>query len=62
MQESILKKGMTQKRIEDIKQTRCVQKDMVPGDLVGTLVFLSSDESDMICGQSIIVDGGYWFI
>jgi len=57
----ILKKGMTQEVIEDIKQTRCVQKDMVPEDLVGTLVFLSSDESDMICGQSILVDGGYWF-
>jgi enoyl-[acyl-carrier-protein] reductase (NADH) len=52
---------MTQKIIEEIKKTRCVQKDMVPEDLVGTLVFLASDESDMICGQSILVDGGYWF-
>jgi NAD(P)-dependent dehydrogenase (short-subunit alcohol dehydrogenase family) len=58
----ISKKGMTQGQIEQIKQTRCVQKDMTPQDLVGTLVFLASDESDMICGQSILVDGGYWFV
>ena len=55
-------KGMTQEMIEQIKQTRCVQRDLSPQDLVGTLDFLASDESDMICGQSILVDGGYWFI
>jgi NAD(P)-dependent dehydrogenase (short-subunit alcohol dehydrogenase family) len=58
----IAKKGMTQEIIEQLKQTRCVQRDMVPQDLAGTLVFLASDDSDMICGQSILVDGGYWFI
>lgn len=58
----IAEKGMTPEMIEEIKKTRCVQRDMSPQDLVGTLVFLASDESDMICGQSILVDGGYWFI
>ena len=30
----------------------------VPDDLVGTLVFLASTDSDFITGQTIVVDGG----
>lgn len=58
----ITKKGMTQDRINQMVKSRCVHKDMVPQDLVGTLAFLASDESDMLCGQNIIVDGGFWFV
>jgi 3-oxoacyl-[acyl-carrier protein] reductase len=29
-----------------------------PQDLVGTVIFLASDESDFITGQAIVVDGG----
>jgi NAD(P)-dependent dehydrogenase (short-subunit alcohol dehydrogenase family) len=29
-----------------------------PEDLVGTLLFLCSDRSDFITGQTILVDGG----
>lgn len=29
-----------------------------PGDLVGALVFLASDDSDFITGQTVLVDGG----
>jgi NAD(P)-dependent dehydrogenase (short-subunit alcohol dehydrogenase family) len=37
---------------------RAIQRDQVPEDLVGTVVFLSSAASDFITGQTIVVDGG----
>jgi enoyl-[acyl-carrier protein] reductase III len=30
-----------------------------PGDIAGAVCFLCSPEAEMICGQTIIVDGGY---
>ena len=38
--------------------TRCIKRPETPEDLTGTIVFLSSDDSDFITGQTIIVDGG----
>jgi NAD(P)-dependent dehydrogenase (short-subunit alcohol dehydrogenase family) len=33
-------------------------RDGHPADLIGTLVFLCSPDSDFITGQTIVVDGG----
>ncbi len=38
--------------------SRCIKRQETPEDLTGTIVFLSSDESDFITGQTILVDGG----
>ncbi len=38
--------------------SRCIKREEQPQDVTGTIVFLSSDESDFITGQTIIVDGG----
>jgi NAD(P)-dependent dehydrogenase (short-subunit alcohol dehydrogenase family) len=37
---------------------RALKRDEVPEDLVGTLIFLASSESDFITGQTLAVDGG----
>ena len=37
---------------------RAINRLEVPEDLVGTLVFLSSEDSNFITGQMIVVDGG----
>jgi NAD(P)-dependent dehydrogenase (short-subunit alcohol dehydrogenase family) len=38
--------------------SKAIQRDQYPDDLVGTIVFLASPDSDFITGQTIVVDGG----
>jgi len=40
---------------------RSLKRIEVPEDLTGTILFLASDDSDFITGQTIIVDGGKVF-
>ncbi|MDR7523049.1 MAG: glucose 1-dehydrogenase [Armatimonadota bacterium] len=40
---------------------RCLKRIQVPEDLVGTVLFLASDEGAFISGQMIVVDGGRVF-
>lgn len=49
---------LTPEQREDRRKKRCFQRDQVPQDLVGTVIFLASDDSDFITGQTINVDGG----
>jgi 3-oxoacyl-[acyl-carrier protein] reductase len=42
--------------------TRCLKRVQVPEDLVGTIIFLSSSDSDFMTGETMIVDGGHWMI
>jgi len=44
--------------LEAITEKRCIKRNQVPEDLVGTVMFLSSSASDFISGQTINVDGG----
>lgn len=44
--------------INAVVGSRCFKRHELPEDLTGTIVFLSSDESDFITGQTIVVDGG----
>ncbi len=38
--------------------SRAIKREEVPEDLLGTVVFFSSAESDFITGQTLVVDGG----
>lgn len=49
---------VTPERRERSLRERIVQRAEVPEDLVGTLIFLASAESDFITGQTLHVDGG----
>jgi NAD(P)-dependent dehydrogenase (short-subunit alcohol dehydrogenase family) len=57
--EAVLKSGMyPQEALKFVAGTRCFKRNEQPEDLVGTIVFLASDESDFMTGQTIVVDGG----
>ena len=43
-------------------EQRCLKRSQVEADLVGTVLFLSSSESDFMTGQLLNVDGGMTFL
>jgi len=46
------------KAAEPTVMTRAFRRDQTPSDLVGALLFLTSDDSNFVTGQTIVVDGG----
>ena len=51
-------KNISEERKAANIRMRMLQRAQVPEDLVGTVVFLASDDSDFMTGQTIVVDGG----
>ena len=49
---------LTPEQLADRRRRRSFQRDQYPQDLVGTVIFLASDHSDFMTGQTINVDGG----
>ena len=41
-----------------IQASRCIKRREVPQDVLGTIIFLCSSDSDFITGQTILVNGG----
>ncbi|MDF2117161.1 SDR family oxidoreductase [Roseiarcaceae bacterium H3SJ34-1] len=48
--------------LESEAKQRCIEKIQTPEDLVGPLIFLSSDDSHFVSGQNLNCDGGRLFI
>jgi NAD(P)-dependent dehydrogenase (short-subunit alcohol dehydrogenase family) len=40
---------------------RTIQRDQLPEDVVGAVVFLCSSEADFVTGQTMVIDGGQYF-
>jgi NAD(P)-dependent dehydrogenase (short-subunit alcohol dehydrogenase family) len=40
---------------------RAIQRDQVPEDVVGAVVFLCSPAADFVTGQTMVIDGGQYF-
>lgn len=43
-------------------EMRCFKRSQVEADVVGTVLFLASSESDFMTGQLLVVDGGTLFL
>lgn len=41
-----------------IVASRALQRDSQPRDLLGALIYLASDESEFMTGQTLVIDGG----
>ncbi|MCL4552342.1 MAG: 3-oxoacyl-ACP reductase FabG [Candidatus Marsarchaeota archaeon] len=52
----------TEEAFAEYRQARAIQRDEYPVDLVGAAVFFASQDSDMITGQTLLVDGGRYFM
>jgi NAD(P)-dependent dehydrogenase (short-subunit alcohol dehydrogenase family) len=49
-------------KLRDVSvSARTIQRDQLPQDVVGAVVFLCGPGSDFITGQSIVIDGGQTF-
>ena len=45
-----------------IASGQLIQRNLETGDLTGTIVYLASDSSAFVTGQTHMVDGGSWFL
>jgi len=50
--------GRLERALETIKLGQTLQRNLMPEDLVGTMLWLLSDASGFVTGQTIAVDGG----
>jgi NAD(P)-dependent dehydrogenase (short-subunit alcohol dehydrogenase family) len=49
-------------KLRDVSvSARTLQRDQVPEDVVGAVVFLCAAASDFVTGQTIVIDGGQYF-
>ncbi|HKQ28674.1 MAG TPA: 3-oxoacyl-ACP reductase family protein [Burkholderiales bacterium] len=56
------KKMLSEEYLAPRRQSRALKRDQYPEDLIGTVVFLASSDSDFLTGQTINVDGGTWML
>jgi NAD(P)-dependent dehydrogenase (short-subunit alcohol dehydrogenase family) len=52
---------ITEFQLDAIMRARSIRREAYPEDVEGTVVFLASDESAFMSGQTLVVDGGSVF-
>jgi len=53
--------SMPPENVKFLISQQCIKREPAPKELVGTILFLLSEDSDFLSGQTIHVDGGIYF-
>lgn len=51
--------GQVEQWVDDHVAGQCIRHPGYPEDLIGALLFLTTDDSDFLTGQTLLVDGGW---
>jgi NAD(P)-dependent dehydrogenase (short-subunit alcohol dehydrogenase family) len=54
----VLQEAFTEERVKQIVNTQIIKKNIQPEDIAAAVVFLASDEANMITGQTLAVNAG----
>ena len=57
--ERSIRPGEVGEWVDEHVQGQCIKHPAYPEDLIGTLIYMASDDSDFLTGQTILVDGGW---
>jgi NAD(P)-dependent dehydrogenase (short-subunit alcohol dehydrogenase family) len=62
MSDGVLAQPEVIEKLRDVSvAARTIQRDQVPEDVVGAVVFLCTPAADFITGQTVVIDGGQYF-
>src|SRR5205085_7533733 len=62
MTESVKAQPEVVEKLRDVSiASRTIQRDQVPEDVVGAVVYLAGPEASFVTGQTIVIDGGQYF-
>jgi NAD(P)-dependent dehydrogenase (short-subunit alcohol dehydrogenase family) len=62
MSDGVLAQPEVVEKLRDVSvAARTIQRDQVPEDVVGAVVFLCTPAADFITGQTMVIDGGQFF-
>ena len=62
MSDGVLANPEQIEKLQDISlKARVIQRDQMPEDIVGAVMYFASQESAFITGQTLVVDGGAYF-
>ena len=62
MTEGVLANPEVVEKLRDVSiASRTIQRDQVPEDVVGAVVFLCTPAADFVTGQTMVIDGGQFF-
>ena len=59
MSEGVVSKGVwAGEKLKANLSSRAIQRESEPDDILGALIFLASNESAFVTGQTLVIDGG----